>query len=244
MRAKGGVPSAAKDEKDPGTCDTNRDARGAPALENWVLEKTKKPPTQNNQPDPTRRQTLVGAISAVALFTYASPQPAYARQTAVVRSDPTGLGGKANANQNVVVTLGLPNEYHLTSGANSNFSVTLDDAATARGIVVDTQSGPLQDGEDVRVRFSFATATQALASVPEKKEEQGEAKIECVVYFCRENDVCLLQRVRFEIPFGAQTLTNDDDGELLTQGVTNLRFDVPANDPVPPVNAAAIPTFD
>ena len=78
----------------------------------------------------------------------------------------------------------------------------------------------------------------------EKKEEQGEAKIECVVYFCRENDVCLLQRVRFEIPFGAQTLTNDDDGELLTQGVTNLRFDVPANDPVPPVNAAAIPTFD
>ena len=59
--------------------------------------------------------------------------------------------------------------------------------------------------------------------------------MECTVYFCRENDVCLLQRVRFEVPFGG-----DGDGDADVA----LRFDVPANEPPPPVNAAAIPTFD
>ena len=57
------------------------------------------------------------------------------------------------------------------------------------------------DGEDVKLRFSFASAGQALAPVPETEEDAGEAKVECAVYFCRENDVCLLQRVRFEVPF-------------------------------------------
>jgi hypothetical protein len=44
-----------------------------------------------------------------------------------------------------------------------------------------------------------------------------------------------LQRVRFEVPFGGDA---DADADVA------LRFDVPANEPPPPVNAAAIPTFD
>lgn len=173
----------------------------------------------------------------------ATPQPSYARQTAVVRSDPVSLGEKANAKQSVVLKLQLPNEYHLTKGAKSKISVTLDDAAINRGIVVDTSEADLQDDTDIKLRFSFATGTQSLANVPTDNSEAGEAKIECAVYFCRENDVCLLQRVRFEVPFGLVGV--NDSG--LTQAIsetTQLRFDIPANEPPPPVNAAAIPTFD
>jgi hypothetical protein len=153
----------------------------------------------------------------------------------VVRADPVRLGGKANAKSSVTLTLALPPEYHLTKGANSRFEATLDDAAVARGVVVDAATGPLVDGEEVKLRFSFASAGQALAPVPETEEDAGEAKVECAVYFCRENDVCLLQRVRFEVPFAGAGAADAD---------VALRFDVQANEPPPPVNAAAIPTFD
>lgn len=183
---------------------------------------------------PSRRGALVGAAAGFAWAIRPVP-PAHARATAVVRADAVRLGGKANAKSAVTLTLALPPEYHLTKGANSRFEATLDDAAAARGIVVDTATAPLVDGEEVKLRFSFASASQALAPVPEKREDAGEAKVECAVYFCRENDVCLLQRVRFEVPFGGAA---DADADVA------LRFDVQANEPPPPVNAAAIPTFD
>lgn len=206
-----------------------------------ILDSTRKP---KNTIDPSRRETLVSCGGLVSFVVFAAtPQPSYARQTAVVRSDPVSLGEKANAKQSVVLKLQLPNEYHLTKGAKSKISVTLDDAAINRGIVVDTSEADLQDDTDIKLRFSFATGTQSLANVPTDNSEAGEAKIECAVYFCRENDVCLLQRVRFEVPFGLVGV--DDSG--LTQAIsetTQLRFDIPANEPPPPVNAAAIPTFD
>ena len=185
-------------------------------------------------PAPSRRGALVGAAAGFACAVRLPP-PAHARATAVVRADPVRLGGKANAKSSVTLTLATPPEYHLTKGANSRFEVTLDDAAVARGVVVDAATGPLVDGEEVKLRFSFASAGQALAPVPETEEDAGEAKVECAVYFCRENDVCLLQRVRFEVPFAGAGAADAD---------VALRFDVQANEPPPPVNAAAIPTFD
>ena len=183
---------------------------------------------------PSRRGALVGAAAGFAWAIRPVP-PAHARATAVVRADAVRLGGKANAKSAVTLTLALPPEYHLTKGANSRFEVTLDDAAVARGVVVDKTSGPLVDSEDVKLRFSFASANDALAPVPDDEEEAGAAKVECAVYFCRENDVCLLQRARFEVPFAGAA---DADADVA------LRFDVQANEPPPPVNAAAIPTFD
>ena len=55
------------------------------------------------------------------------------------------------------------------------------------------------DGEEVKLRFSFASAGQAIAPVPETEEDAGEAG-GCAV--CRTR-VCLLQRVRFEVPAAA-----------------------------------------
>lgn len=183
---------------------------------------------------PSRRGALVGAAAGFA-WAISLPPPADARATAVVRADPVRLGGKANAKSGVTLTLALPPEYHLTKGANSRFEASLDDAAVARGVVVDAATGFLVDGQDVKLRFSFASANDALAPVPDNEEEAGEAKVECAVYFCRENDVCLLQRVRFEVPFAGGA---DADADVA------LRFDVQANEPPPPVSAASIPTFD
>ena len=187
---------------------------------------------------PSRRGALVGACSAgfaCAISLISPPPPADARATAVVRAAGVRLGGKANAKSAVTLTLALPPEYHLTKGANSRFEASLDDAAVARGVVVDAATGFLVDGQDVKLRFSFASANDALAPVPDDEEEAGAAKVECAVYFCRENDVCLLQRARFEVPFAGAA---DADADVA------LRFDVQANEPPPPVNAAAIPTFD
>ncbi|OUS48105.1 hypothetical protein BE221DRAFT_144687 [Ostreococcus tauri] len=34
--------------------------------------------------------------------------------------------------------------------------------------------------------------------------DANELAVECLVYFCREEDVCLLQRVRFEVEVNAR----------------------------------------
>ena len=97
-----------------------------------------------------------------------------ARTTRTARVD------EALARKGGVVTIDvrLPEGYHLTRGANSRFEVEPGGGTGA---------------------LTGADAARGTARV----RDLGDARavvVTCTVYFCREEDVCLVQRVRFEVP--------------------------------------------
>ena len=59
-------------------------------------------------------------------------------------------------------------------------------------------------------------------------EGVNEARVDCVVYFCRTDDVCLMQRVRFEVPVATGGASE-----------TTAEYVVAAE-----ANDAAVPSFD
>ena len=71
-------------------------------------------------------------------------------------------------------TVRLPRGYHFTEGANSRYESSTGERGTLGG------------------------AGEATRTVTTRGGEGEDVTVDCTVYFCREDDVCLLQRVRFE----------------------------------------------
>ena len=118
----------------------------------------------------TRRDVaLVGVVGLACATTVGE---ARARARAVVRVD-----GALAPDGELAIDIVLPRGYHFTEGARSRYEVT----PTGR-------EGTL--GEDGR---ALARAERRAMG------DANELAVECLVYFCREEDVCLLQRVRFEV---------------------------------------------
>ena len=122
--------------------------------------------------------------------------------------------------------------------------VATGDAGTpAEGDVlrVEPATGKLADGQDVRLR---------IASIGAEGEggcgAVAEVRANCTVYFCREDDICLLQRVRFEVPI-VPIVPGGAGGAEGTVTAAALRFNVPGDatdNPVPSASASAIPSLD
>jgi hypothetical protein len=64
--------------------------------------------------------------------------------------------------------------------------------------------------------------------VVDAAEGVDEVDVDCVVYFCRTDDVCLMQRVRFEVP-------------VATGGASAAAAKYVVS---PEANDAAVPSFD
>lgn len=165
---------------------------------------------------------FVAAADAFARIFAHPPPAAGTRPLMIVRAaspvDADALGSTAT------LRVALPPGYHLTRGANSRFEVVV-----AEGHVqVSPSSGKLEDGKDVVLRIEASKKTPSDGAAP------GEVLADATVYFCREDDVCLLQRARFEIP-----LQPGGAREAM------LRLDVqpPVTETIP-ANLATIPGFD
>ena len=171
------------------------------------------------------RASLLTAVS-VAAGALARPLDAAAtRPLAVVRAPPVA----ADAPAEILLTVALPPGYHLTKGANSRFEVDVDEDAR---VVVEPLAGKLAENADVKltVRPAKGAANGAAAG----SANAGEVRANCTVYFCRDDDICLLQRVRFEVPAAAGGADR-----------ATLRFDVPAAEPpAAPSTPAVVPSFD
>lgn len=151
--------------------------------------------------------------TCVAAVGWASgTQPSEARAMATVRAERAIRrdGGE------VEFTVQLPSGYHFTEGANSRFEVIGGDAGK---LFADAKGEPVTATRKVKVDAGAIGDADLM-------------RVECTVYFCREDDVCLLQRVRFEVPVS-------ESGE----DVSRLSFAVP---PEASVDSpmAAVPSFD
>lgn len=176
--------------------------------------------------------STAGMTAASAL---AQPRAASAatRPLAVVRSKPV----TASAGE-IFLSIALPPGYHLTKGANSRYEVEVVgdrdvDHENGRGkaapspLKVEPAAGMLVDGQDVRLKFSAAAGGDGHGG-----GRGSELRANCTVYFCREDDICLLQRVRFEVP--VVPVPDLEGGRVGGAGgaaaAAALRFEVPAAD--------------
>ena len=105
-------------------------------------------------------------------------------------------------------TVRLPPGYHFTEGANSRYESSTGERGTLGG------------------------AGEATRTVTTRGGEGEDVTVDCTVYFCREDDVCLLQRVRFE------AATSEDGAARATAA-----FDVAA-EATDGAARATIPSFD
>ncbi|VFR01697.1 unnamed protein product [Cuscuta campestris] len=83
--------------------------------------------------------------------------------------------------------ISVPKGYHFSKEAQSKFSIEVepDDAA-----LIDPMDGFL------------STKGSADAYVRRSSSSPSTARINCKVYYCKDDDVCLYQSLAFEIPFG------------------------------------------
>ena len=164
-------------------------------------------------------------LSSVPQPAAAAPDTAAARAgqappgAIVVRAPATGA-----AEAQVRVSLALPAGYHYTRGANSRFEAAVEPAGAWR--VVSPQAGPLAEAGPAAVvtvqRQSSAGAGSALL------------RINCRVFYCQEESVCLFQTVSFEVPL---------DPAAPAAAAVDVGYSVP----LPEVNASgltgSIPAF-
>lgn len=145
-----------------------------------------------------RVASSTAATTAASALAQPRAASAAVRPLAVVRSEPVA----ASAGE-ISLSIALPPGYHLTMGANSRFEVEVvgkdnndgdvDDKATESPLKVKPTAGKLVEGQEVRLKFSADSGGGGGGG-------GGEVRANCTVYFCREDDICLLQRVRFEVP--------------------------------------------
>ena len=171
------------------------------------------------------RASLLTAVSVAAGALARPPDAAATRPLAVVRAPPVA----ADAPAEILLSVVLPPGYHLTKGANSRFEVDVDEDAR---VVVEPLAGKLAENADVKL--TVRPANGAANGAGEGSTNAGEVRANCTVYFCRDDDICLVQRVRFEAPAAAGGADR-----------ATLRFDVPAAEPpVAPSTPAVVPSFD
>jgi len=161
-----------------------------------------------------RRRAMMrfAGASCVAAVGWASGVgPSEARAMATVRAERAIRrdGGE------IEFTIRLPIGYHFTEGANSRFEVIGGDAGK---LFADAKGEPV-------------AATRKVKVDPDAMGDADAVRVNCTVYFCREDDVCLLQRVQFEVPVSE---TGEDEAQL--------SFAVPPEASDAPMSA--VPSFD
>ena len=136
------------------------------------------------------RASLLTAVSVAAGALARPPDAAATRPLAVVRAPPVA----ADAPAEILLSVVLPPGYHLTKGANSRFEVDVDEDAR---VVVEPLAGKLAENADVKL--TVRPANGAANGAGEGSANAGEVRANCTVCFC-DDDICLVQRVRFEAP--------------------------------------------
>jgi hypothetical protein len=165
-----------------------------------------------------RASVLLGAVLAGAAMTREGGV-AHARSSVTVRAPGAMRGARDGGGLECAVA--LPRGYHLTRGANSRYEVT---PGGARGGLVADDDG----AEVTTVRFRVDAPSEAV--------DGDVVGADCVVYFCRDEDVCLAQRVRFE------AVVRDD----AVDAVARAAFVVPgeASDAAVATGTFSVPSFD
>uniref|UniRef100_A0A2N9EPZ1 Thioredoxin domain-containing protein n=1 Tax=Fagus sylvatica TaxID=28930 RepID=A0A2N9EPZ1_FAGSY len=94
-------------------------------------------------------------------------------------------GGSSNEG-NLSLKISLPEEYHFSKEARSKFSVDIEPESS---MVIDPLDGYLSPEGSAILHFKRSSSSSSMG------------RINCKVYYCKEDEVCLYQSLLFEVPF-------------------------------------------
>ncbi|TKY61571.1 NHL repeat-containing protein 2 [Spatholobus suberectus] len=87
---------------------------------------------------------------------------------------------------NLSIKISLPNEYHFSKEARSRFSVDIE---PEDAVNIDPLDGFLSPEGSATLHFKRSSNSASMG------------RINCKVYYCKEDEVCLYQSLLFEVPF-------------------------------------------
>ncbi|XP_057439055.1 protein SUPPRESSOR OF QUENCHING 1, chloroplastic isoform X2 [Lotus japonicus] len=87
---------------------------------------------------------------------------------------------------NLSIDISLPNEYHFSKEARSRFSVDIESEGS---VDIDPLDGLLSPEGSATLHFKRSSTSAAVG------------RINCKIYYCKEDAVCLYQSLLFEVPF-------------------------------------------
>ncbi|XP_015874923.3 protein SUPPRESSOR OF QUENCHING 1, chloroplastic [Ziziphus jujuba] len=94
--------------------------------------------------------------------------------------------GSSSSEGNLSIKISLPEEYHFSKEARSKFSVETE---PEEAVVIDPLDGYLSPEGSAVVHFRRTSPSASMG------------RINCKVYYCKEDEVCLYQSLLFEVPF-------------------------------------------
>ena len=98
----------------------------------------------------------------------------------------------------ISLKIGLPEDHHLTKGANSRFAIA---TAETGAISFDQPSGPVLGDAKGEIRFEF------------RRSAAARAVLRTQVYFCVDGGACLFRDILFHLEFN-QTVSGREDVNL------------------------------
>ncbi|KAK7397113.1 hypothetical protein VNO78_18280 [Psophocarpus tetragonolobus] len=87
---------------------------------------------------------------------------------------------------NLSIRISLPNEYHFSKEARSRFSIDIE---PEDAVNIDPLDGFLSPEGSATIHFKRSSNSASMG------------RINCKVYYCKEDEVCLYQSLLFEVPF-------------------------------------------
>ncbi|TYH91789.1 hypothetical protein ES332_A13G137800v1 [Gossypium tomentosum] len=96
------------------------------------------------------------------------------------------VNGGSSSEGNLYLKISFPEEYHFSKEAQSKFTVDIE---PANAVSIDPLDGKLSPEGSTKLHFRRSTSSAFTGM------------INCKVYYCKEDEVCLYQSLLFEVPF-------------------------------------------
>lgn len=121
------------------------------------------------------------------------------RRRSSADTDTVTVDGGSSNKGNLYVKISIPEGYHFSKEARSKFSVEIE---PEKQMVIDPVDGYLSPEGSASLHFRRPSPSPSMG------------RINCKVYYCKEDEICLYQSLAFEVPF--QEVTPDSTPTEIT----------------------------
>ncbi|XP_028061681.1 protein SUPPRESSOR OF QUENCHING 1, chloroplastic [Camellia sinensis] len=121
------------------------------------------------------------------------------RRRSSADTDTVTVDGGSSNEGNLYVKISIPEGYHFSKEARSKFSVEIE---PENQMVIDPVDGYLSPEGSASLHFRRPSPSASMG------------RINCKVYYCKEDEICLYQSLAFEVPF--QEVTPDSTPAEIT----------------------------
>ncbi|KAL6964635.1 Protein SUPPRESSOR OF QUENCHING 1, chloroplastic, partial [Sarracenia purpurea var. burkii] len=108
------------------------------------------------------------------------------RRRSSADTDTVKVDGSSSNKGNLYLKIAIPEGYHFSKEARSKFSVEIE---PENKVVIDPVDGYLTPDGSASLHFRRSSPVASIG------------RINCKVYYCKEDEICLYQSLAFELPF-------------------------------------------